>query len=108
MNFNRPCLDCGTLTSEGNRCELHRKAAVNRWRAMRGPSPYMDPAWKKLSATLRLKRPWCEVCGTREDLTVDHLDPISKGGPLLAPEHRLRVVCRKCHGRITKHKREDR
>jgi 5-methylcytosine-specific restriction endonuclease McrA len=76
---------------------------MSRWKENK-PNPYLDPAWKKLSSQIRSKRPWCEICGTARNLTVDHLDPISKGGPLLAPEHRLRVLCRQCHGRLTKHK----
>jgi len=103
VTFQRPCLDCGVLTMVGNRCQTHRAAAQSRWKEGRS-NPYADPAWKKLSSQIRSKRPWCEVCGKTSDLTVDHLDPISKGGPLLAPEHRLRVVCRTCHGRLTKHK----
>ncbi len=67
-------------------------------------SPILRWKWRKLSSQVRSKRPWCEVCGKTTDLTVDHLDPISKGGPLLAPEHRLRVICRRDHGRLTKHK----
>jgi 5-methylcytosine-specific restriction endonuclease McrA len=102
VTFQRPCLDCGVLTPSGNRCSMHKRAANYRWKEGK-PNPYLDPAWKKLSSQIRSKRPWCEVCGKTTDLTVDHLDPISKGGPLLAPEHRLRVCCRACHGRLTKH-----
>jgi len=87
----------------GNRCQTHRAAAQSRWKENR-PNPYLDPAWRKLSSQMRRKHPWCEVCGKTTDLTVDHLDPLSKGGPLLAEEHRLRVICRPCHGRQTAHK----
>ena len=103
MSFQRPCLDCGVLTMVGNRCQTHRAAAQSRWKENR-PNPYLDPAWRKLSSQMRRKHPWCEVCGKTTDLTVDHLDPLSKGGPLLAEEHRLRVICRPCHGRQTAHK----
>ena len=103
MTFQRPCLDCGTLTMVGNRCQTHRAAAQAKWKEGR-PNPYLDPAWRKLSSQMRRKHPWCEVCGKTTDLTVDHLDQLSKGGPLLAEEHRLRVICRPCHGRQTAHK----
>jgi 5-methylcytosine-specific restriction protein A len=103
VSFQRPCLDCGVLTMVGNRCQTHRAAAQSRWKENR-PNPYLDPAWRKLSSQMRRKHPWCEVCGKTTDLTVDHLDPLSKGGPLLAEEHRLRVICRPCHGRQTSHK----
>ena len=104
MTFNRPCIDCGRLTEMGNRCEAHRAAEMRRYSRGKGPSVYATAAWRKLSAQLRRKRGWCEMCGTTADLTVDHLDPVSRGGILLAPEHRLAVLCRKCHGARTRHK----
>lgn len=104
MTFQRPCIDCGALTSMGNRCKAHRAEMLAKYSRSKGASPYADTAWRKLSAQLRRKRGWCEMCGTTADLTVDHLDPISRGGVLLAPEHRLAVLCRRCHGRRTKHK----
>ena len=104
MTFQRPCIDCGELTMMGNRCARHRAEMLAKYQGNKGPSPYANAAWRKLSAQLRRKRGWCEVCGTTKDLTVDHLDPISRGGVLLAPEHRLAVLCRKCHAVRTRHK----
>jgi 5-methylcytosine-specific restriction endonuclease McrA len=104
VNFARPCLDCGTLTQQGNRCSMHKRQAQSKWKEG-VPNPYLNPAWRKLSALVRAKRPWCEGCGaTGVRLTVDHLQPISQGGALLAPEHMLRVLCLRCHGKVTKHK----
>jgi len=105
MTFQRPCLDCGLLTTSGDRCDKHRKEAAARWKAKRGPSPYLDPAWRRLSAKARKEQPWCTLCGATEDLTADHIVPLSKGGALLVPTHALRILCRRCHGKVTQHKR---
>jgi len=104
VKFQRPCLDCGVLTQTGNRCEVHRRVAQAKWKEGR-PNPYLNPAWRKLSAQVRSKRPWCDGCGaTGVRLTVDHIQPLSKGGALIVPEHALRVLCLQCHGRVTRHK----
>lgn len=106
MRFKRPCLDCNALTDNGDRCPAHALAARNRYYAQRGPSPYADPAWRRLSALKRKQVPYCERCGTTSGtLTVDHIVPLSKGGALLVPLHELRVLCRPCHGAITTHAR---
>lgn len=44
--------------------------------------------------------PFCERCSSDEDLTTDHVQPTSHGGPLFAPLTGLRVLCRACHGRV--------
>ena len=103
MAFNRPCLTCGILQTNGNRCLSCSAKEATKWKAAAGPSPYRDPAWRKLSARMRKKHPWCDLCGTTKNLTVDHLHALKDGGALIVPEHMLRVLCWTCHGRITKH-----
>lgn len=39
----------------------------------------------------------CEFCGAREDLTYDHVVPISQGGRTVLSN--LRVLCRRCNSR---------
>lgn len=39
----------------------------------------------------------CVTCGTREDLTVDHIHPVSKGGT--NDMENLRTLCRSCNSR---------
>ena len=109
MTFSRPCLDCGTLTTEGDRCGVCGPRKRSEWARAKGPSPYADPQWRKLSAQKRREQPWCEKCGFRgspqNPLTADHLHPLTKGGALIVPTYMLRVLCRRCHGTETKHKR---
>lgn len=65
----RPCVDCGEL-SDAARCEAHRPARVEHTEtaAARG----YDYQWRKLSQRARKAQPFCGVCGTTRDLTVDH------------------------------------
>ena len=59
----------------------------------------------------RKEQPWCEMCGhwgsTDNPLTADHIRPLSKGGALIVPTYMLRTLCRTCHGKATRHKKED-
>jgi 5-methylcytosine-specific restriction protein A len=102
MKFARPCLSCGERTRDGNRCEPCRLEYQREFQSgIR--KPYADKAWRKLSAEVRSERPWCEMCGASDNLTVDHILPLSKGGELIVPRNELRVLCRRCHGKITQH-----
>ena len=97
----RPCLVCGQPT-EGTRCPAHE--AEHRSRRDRGRAPRTDAyavrsyRWRKVSERARKASPWCEWCGSGDDLTVDHRVPLSLGGDEWDPENH-RVLCRPCHGR---------
>lgn len=39
----------------------------------------------------------CQNCGTKENLTIDHVIPISKGGNQKA-KNNMQVLCKKCNG----------
>jgi len=108
MNFQRVCLGCGKLTRDGNRCQDCQRAAARMRQAQRDPQPYSNPEWRKLSAAIRKERPYCQACGVPGNtpgvrLSVDHIMPLSQGGPLLPGRDALRVLCLKCHGKATKH-----
>lgn len=77
----RPCLDCGTPTEDA-RCHEHRAAADTK------PSPRArgyDARHDRLSRRLR-RDACCSVCGTRDDLQLDHLpgswERAARGHPL--------------------------
>jgi len=100
--FARPCLNCGIATTDGNRCrECRLEFQKERHAGLR--KPYANPEWRKLSRQVRAERPYCEACGSTEDLTADHIVPLSRGGDLIVPLSELRVLCRVCHGKLTKH-----
>jgi len=111
MKLNRPCLDCGRLTKEGTRCAICGPKKSSEWARAKGTSPYRDPEWRKLSMQKRREQPWCEMCGhwgsPNNPLTADHIRPLNAGGALIVPTYQLRTLCRVCHGKATRHKRED-
>ena len=47
---------------------------------------YYGPEWRKHSKARRQEQPWCTVCSTPDDLTVDH--------------HTDWVLCRSCHSTL--------
>lgn len=50
--------------------------------------------WRALSLATRQRQPWCSRCGAVEDLTADHLVPLSRGGDPMGPTETL---CRRCN-----------
>ena len=69
------------------RCARHRRSDAQRG---------YGPDWRRIKRIVR--GPACEACGTRDDLTVDHIVPQSMGGTHARAN--LRTLCRSCHGRI--------
>ena len=51
---------------------------------------YNNAAWKRLSRAARKAQPWCSFCGSRFDLTLDHVMPGKGAGGYL-------VLCRSCN-----------
>lgn len=88
----QPCITCGIVSST-SKC-ANCKSTTKRLR----PSPTArgyDSAWQKLSKQLRLMQPYCSWCKSTQDLTVDHIKPLSKGGTHDLTN--LRVLCRTCN-----------
>lgn len=88
----RPCLDCGRPTS-GSRCPAHQRDYERR-RGTPAERGY-DKAWRALVANAISLTPWCCECGSTDDLTGDHIVPLSKGGRSVASN--VRVLCRSCN-----------
>lgn len=98
----RPCITCGTVIKAGTRCDDCRRTTDRR--RIRTHSPKASPKargydsqWKRLSKQARQLQPWCEICGTKQDLQADHL-PIAwerhdKGLPIRLQD--VRVLCGK-------------
>jgi hypothetical protein len=80
---------CGEPCTDG-RCAAHRPVKDQTKRPTRAQTGYTS-AWDRLSAQARRLQPWCTDCGTKNDLTADHLR-----WPALRIEH-VDVVCRSCN-----------
>jgi 5-methylcytosine-specific restriction endonuclease McrA len=94
--MNKPCLDCGVLADKP-RCPICNKK-YQKFKATSRPSRAdrgYDANWKRLSKQLRLLQPYCSICKATNDLTVDHIIPLSSGG--FTVESNLQVLCRRCN-----------
>lgn len=93
----KPCLTCGE-PSEATRCpDCRPKDTRPRDRVTRTN----NARWKNLSRRLRRLQPFCNHCGTADDLTVDHIIELEDGGEPYALDN-LQVLCRSCNTRKTR------
>ena len=90
MTLPKPCLDCGVPT-DATRCPPCTTTANIR-RGSAAERGY-DHRWRRLSKRAIRRQPWCTDCGTRDDLTGDHLRWPARS---LAD---VEVVCRPCNSR---------
>lgn len=114
------CLDCGAMTappangpSVCARCAATRakhapvvkrsgervsdEAKARRRIAQRF---YSSPEWRRVRDAVRRRDGACLECGTRRDLTVDHIIPRTQAPELAYDPENLRTLCRRCHGRV--------
>lgn len=100
--MNRPCIDCGAITS-GTRCVPCEVVALRRRPRASATARGYDYRWRKLSERARRLQPFCAWCGATDDLTTDHRVPLAAAGtrrPTLAD---VLVLCRPCNSsRITR------
>ena len=95
----RPCLDCQRPTRQGSRCatcaQVHDAAYERtRLRGTRTQRGYSNTWLRRSRAAIR-QQPWCSACGGTNDLTADHVVPLSKGGDGTD----VQVLCRACNSR---------
>lgn len=62
--------------------------------------PYNTPAWARLRKSHLLSEPRCRACGAPAN-TVDHVHPISAGGPAFPGHDGLASYCARCHSAKT-------
>jgi 5-methylcytosine-specific restriction enzyme A len=66
---------------------------------------YSTAAWKRLRAAHLARFPFCRACETAGKMTVantvDHVIPVSKGGPALPGHDGLSSYCAACHSHKT-------
>lgn len=85
-----------------SRCdELH---ATSKGNGMADPL-YSTAAWKRLRAAHLARFPFCGGCEAAGRITVantvDHVIPVSKGGPAFPGHDGLASYCRACHSQKT-------
>lgn len=90
----RPCIDCGQ-PAPGTRCPpcaALRERPRDRRRGTPTERGY-DASWRRLRARAIRAHPWCTDCGTRTDLTGDHVRWPAR---TLAD---VEVTCQSCNNR---------
>ena len=96
----QPCVECGELTDR-NRCSRHR---IVRPRAAKTNSSHVafknNAKWKRLSKKLRKLSPFCEICGTSDDLTVDHIVRVHDRPEWTYEPDNCRILCRYHNGKL--------
>jgi 5-methylcytosine-specific restriction endonuclease McrA len=70
------------------RCARHRQTTTSRG---------YGPEWRRLRAEAIARQPYCTTCGSRQDLTADHIVPLALGG--LGTRSNVQVLCRPCNSR---------
>jgi|tagenome__1003787_1003787.scaffolds.fasta_scaffold20983634_2 5-methylcytosine-specific restriction endonuclease McrA len=100
------CLDCGTITSNGNRCTTHQRQADKRHNAARPDlhtTAYTRLARAAITSHINAHGLWCpgdphrnhtsHPVDKRSDLTIDHIKPAASGHSPL-DQSNYRVLCR--------------
>lgn len=105
MNLPVPCLTCGESTTHGSRCEpcsgTHStiRTAGKKWGKQNTTARGYGHDWQKLSERARRLQPFCEDCGTSEDLQTDHSPTAwrrrDQGLPIRLQD--VAVVCGPCN-----------
>lgn len=100
--FPKPCLDCGRLTTGGNRCVVHQKRVedlheIKRSQVKKETGQYSG-SYRKRAADVRANAIVCHLCGegarVADPWVADHIDPASHGDTA-----DLRAAHRSCNAR---------
>lgn len=101
MCLQRLCLECDALfpASKGvSRCPTCRSVKEKARDTKRGSAKdrgFDQEYQRKRAALLNHPFPRCELCGSTDKPTVDHIIPRSKGGTNDA--WNLRILCQRCN-----------
>lgn len=95
MKFKRPCLDCGELTTNKSRCDVHQKRIddlinARRYQVKKATGQYSGD-YRQRAKAVRDAATVCHLCGegprVNDVWTADHLIPGDPDSPL-APAHK--------------------
>ncbi len=81
MENLKVCIGCGDL-ADGTRCTVcqsERDAVIGKQRGSSTARGYTKQ-WQRTASKVKRQQPYCAVCGTDQDLTVDHITPKRLGG----------------------------
>ena len=91
-----PCVvkGCAGKAEKHGKCPRHYAEWIRGYEITRGTRQERgyDEKWMRLRAVALKTQPYCGVCHTTEDLTVDHIVPLSNGGTSTIDN--CQVLCR--------------
>ena len=90
--MNKKCAypGCNKIIPKGNKhCKIHIKTDI-----------YHNAEWKRIRDLKLFIFDQCEKCGSKEDLQVHHITPLSVDKKLLTDWLNLMTLCKKCHYKI--------
>ena len=93
MALTTRCLDCRRLVQGGGLCP----ECLARRRGKTAERGY-DHQWKRFARQVIRMSPRCARCGSTRDLTVDHIDPATRGKSRLTLND-VQVLCKPCNSR---------
>ena len=77
MGFAKPCLECGELTRNGNRCERHQAIVDSKINARKAQRTLYDADYKKQAKLIKQYATHCWLCGEaftdRSQIQADHV-----------------------------------
>ena len=92
--FMTPCLYCGVL-SRSSTCKSCVISIQSKDPKRRERNKQYNYEWHKLSRLARSLQPWCSRCGSKNDLTADHILSLANGGSNILEN--IMILCRKCN-----------
>lgn len=95
----QPCVECGEL-SQKNRCFAHRLKSTPKFKRSHA-ADFNRSKWRRFSKKLRAMSPYCEMCGTSDDLTVDHIVRVIDRPEWTYETDNCRILCRHHNGSIS-------
>lgn len=96
----QPCVECGEL-SDKNRCVSHRLKSTPKFKRSHA-ADFNRSKWRRFSKKLRAMSPHCEMCGTDDDLTVDHIVRVVDRPEWTYEVDNCRILCRYDNGKIAR------
>ena len=107
---NNNCADCGgtfirknALQTRCRECHLkkpERKEFRNKMKRLYTKRRGSYKLWQKRRAECFKRDGCCVICKTVDNLTIDHIKPLSHGGKTHIDN--LRVLCKPCHTNVNK------
>ncbi|WP_429216421.1 HNH endonuclease [Kitasatospora sp. MAP12-9] len=107
---SRPCLECGTLTTNSSRCDLHEREFNSLWNRQRGSATARGYGYRWVQLRNSILADYIAAHGgycngyqvdihyvDTTQLTVDHIVPKARGGT--DDRSNLQVLCRACNSR---------